>query len=96
MTLKAGEALATSATYFRGGHIRDGRGGAAVANGVASVTVLHPTSAMMADGLSTALFVLGPDAGLAFVRRAHPGVAVLWTMSDGRTVRHDASRRFAD
>lgn len=96
VTLKAGEALATSATYFRGGHIRDGRGGAAVANGVASVTVLHPTSAMMADGLSTALFVLGPDAGLAFVRRAHPGVAVLWTMSDGRTVRHDASRRFAD
>lgn len=67
VTLRAGEALATSAEYFRGKHICDGRTGQPVSNGVASVTVLCP-SAMWADGLSTTLFVLGPEAGRRFLR----------------------------
>ena len=97
--LHEGEALATSATYFRGRHIYDGRTGAAVSNGVASVTVLAP-SAMWADGLSTTLFVLGPDAGRAFLAsRLHglcgdAGVAVLWVMGDGSAIARDPDGRF--
>ena len=99
--LRGGEALATSATYFRGSHIFDGRTGRAVTNGVASVTVLCE-SAMWADGLSTTLFVLGPEDGRAFlvniIRSGHvPGgapPAALWILDDGRQVKHDPDRRF--
>lgn len=98
--LKEGEALATSAKYFRGDHICDGRTGEAVGNDVASVTVLC-RSAMMADGLSTALFVLGPGEGRAFLERlasddpqSRP-TAVLWLMSDGSRVALDPDARFS-
>ena len=97
--LREGEALATSATYYRGSHIHDGRTGLAVSNGVASVTVLC-RSAMWADGLSTTLFVLGPDEGRNFVEEkggllAGAGnVAVLWILSDGRQVKLDPDARF--
>lgn len=97
--LKEGEALATSAKYFRGDHICDGRTGEVVGNGVASVTVLC-RSAMMADGLSTALFVLGPGEGRAFLERFAAGdpqsrpTAVLWLMSDGSRVALDPGARF--
>ena len=99
--LREGEALATSATYYRGSHIYDGRTGLAVSNGVASVTVLC-NSAMWADGLSTTLFVLGPDEGRLFVgekgaRLAGDGkIAVLWILSDGRQIKLDADGRFED
>lgn len=98
--LREGEALATSATYYRGSHIYDGRTGLAVSNGVASVTVLC-SSAMWADGLSTTLFVLGPDDGRAFVEengeRLMGGgkAAILWIMSDGRQVKLDPDSRFS-
>ena len=98
--LREGEALATSATYYRGSHIYDGRTGLAVSNGVASVTVLC-RSAMWADGLSTTLFVLGPDDGRAFVEengeRLMGGgkAAILWIMSDGRQVKLDPDSRFS-
>ena len=97
--LKEGEALATSATYFRGTHIYDGRTGRPVTNGVASVTVLC-SSAMWADGLSTTLFVLGPNEGRAFLethRKALVGddsVSVLWVLSDNSQVRLDPDNRF--
>ena len=87
--LHAGEALATSATYYRGSHICDGRTGKPVANGVASVTVLC-NSAMWADGLSTTLFVLGPEEGRKFLddkAAALVGdreVSALWIMDGGR------------
>lgn len=106
VTLRAGEALATSAEYFRGKHIRDGRTGQPVSNGVASVTVLC-TSAMWADGLSTTLFVLGPESGRRFLRErfaspplgtgpANVGAApaVLWLMDDGCAVTVDPAARF--
>lgn len=92
VTLHAGEALATSAEYFRGNHIHDGRTGLPVSNDVASVTVRCP-SALWADGLSTTLFVLGPDAGKRFLRTRLPellgpdaAVSVLWILKDGRHV----------
>jgi thiamine biosynthesis lipoprotein len=105
--LREGEALATSATYYRGSHIYDGRTGLAVSNGVASVTVLC-RSAMWADGLSTTLFILGPEAGRAFVEEKCPlfmpdcyalsdgkYAAVLWILSDGRQVKLDPDSRFS-
>ena len=97
--LREGEALATSATYYRGSHIYDGRTGLAVSNGVASVTVLC-SSAMWADGLSTTLFVLGPEEGKKFLdekgeRLIYGGkVAALWVLSDGRQIKFDADSRF--
>lgn len=97
--LREGEALATSATYFRGSHIRDARTGAVVSNGVASVTVLA-RSAMWADGLSTALFVLGPDSGAALLHsmtEEFPDaglVAALWILADGTTRSAGDAARF--
>jgi len=87
--LHEGEALATSATYYRGSHIYDGRTGLAVSNGVASVTVLC-NSAMWADGLSTTLFVLGPEEGKKFLDDklkllvGDMKVSALWIMDGGR------------
>lgn len=92
VTLRAGEALATSAEYFRGKHIHDGRTGLPVSNDVASVSVRCP-SALWADGLSTTLFVLGPDAGKRFLKARLPdllgtnvAVSVLWILADGQHV----------
>lgn len=97
VSLRPGEALATSAEYFRGLHLFDARTGRPAAAGVKSVTVLA-TSATWADGLSTALFVLGPEEGRAMVSgRLPPGsrpIAVLWICDDGRTVAEDPGGRF--
>lgn len=67
-------AVCTSGDYERpapgvapGHHILDPRRGASPA-AVASATVVAPT-AMMADALATAAFVLGPEDGLPFLRR---------------------------
>lgn len=43
-------------------HTFDARTGAPVSHALASVTVIHP-SALMADGLSTLLLILGPERG---------------------------------
>ncbi|WP_420995782.1 FAD:protein FMN transferase [Cupriavidus sp. 30B13] len=71
-----GLAVATSGDYRRyfdsGGrryaHTLDPRTGYPASHALASVTVLHP-QCMMADALSTALTVLGPEAGMVFARR---------------------------
>lgn len=66
-------AVCTSGDYERhapagdGHHILDARTGTPAA-GVASATVIAP-SAMLADALATAAFVLGPDEGLALLVR---------------------------
>ncbi|AOY94974.1 thiamine biosynthesis protein ApbE [Cupriavidus sp. USMAA2-4] len=70
-----GLAVATSGDYRRyfdcGGrryaHTLDPRTGYPASHALASVTVLH-AECMLADALSTALTVLGPEAGLAFAR----------------------------
>jgi len=69
-------ALATSGNYrnyfirdgIRYSHILDPRSGYPVANGVVSASVIAD-SCTFADGLATALVVLGPDKGIALVDR---------------------------
>ncbi|MFA6286261.1 MAG: FAD:protein FMN transferase [Opitutaceae bacterium] len=63
--------VASSGDYLRGftidgrryGHIVDPRTGRPVANGCRQVTVVAPTC-LQAGALSTAIFILGPEAGL--------------------------------
>lgn len=76
--LKSGEAAATSGEYFRGKHIRDGRSGAECSNTLYSVTVIHPSSAMRADALSTALFIMGKENGSDFLNRRYPEASAIW------------------
>jgi thiamine biosynthesis lipoprotein len=69
-------AVATSGTYRNYieqdgvlySHILDPRSGRAVLSNTASVTVFT-THCMDADGIATALFVMGPDEGLAWVEK---------------------------
>ncbi|WP_030128407.1 FAD:protein FMN transferase [Pseudomonas sp. QTF5] len=49
-------------------HTFDARTGAPVLHTLASVTVIHP-SALMADGLSTLLLILGPERGWHYAQR---------------------------
>ena len=55
---------------------------------------------MWADGLSTTLFVLGPEEGRKFLDeklKALVGdmpVSALWIMADGRELKVDADNRF--
>jgi FAD:protein FMN transferase len=78
-------AIATSGDYRRHyrdstgqrrSHTIDPRSGEPIAHGVASVSVLHP-SAMWADGWSTALMVLGPEAGM---KLAHDHGLAAWML----------------
>ncbi|MFN4296284.1 MAG: FAD:protein FMN transferase [Brevundimonas sp.] len=57
-------------------HTLDGRTGRPVDNGVASVSVLHP-SAMQADALASALTVMGPGAGMAHAEREDLAVRMI-------------------
>lgn len=77
-------ALGTSGTSERGAHIVDPRTGRPAA-GVLSATVVAPT-AMEADALSTALFVLGPLQGLALVARRGAAGFVLTREGKARVV----------
>lgn len=61
------QAVCTSGDYERGKHVIDPRTGTP-ASSAASVTVIAGT-AMLADALATAAFVLGPTEGLALLRR---------------------------
>jgi thiamine biosynthesis lipoprotein len=60
--LVSNKAVCTSGDYERPGHILDPRTGVSPEK-VASVTVVAP-SAMLADALATAVFVLGPEDGI--------------------------------
>jgi thiamine biosynthesis lipoprotein ApbE len=90
ITLTDGESVATSGNYerfierdgVRYSHILDGRTGKPV-TGIAGVTVVTPPAlgAMLADGLSTTLFVLGPKDGARFLREhahAYGAAQALW------------------
>ena len=61
------QAVCTSGDYERPGHILDPRTGASPES-AACVTVIAP-SAMLADALATAAFVLGPADGVALLER---------------------------
>ena len=72
--------VATSGTYFKGGHILDPATGEAVVNDLVSASVVHPSNTI-ADALATALFVMGPEQGLAWAR-TH-SVWVIYLRDDG-------------
>lgn len=91
--LQPGEALATSGTYERGEHILDGCTGKTAASGLASVTVLAST-AMLADGLSTTLFVLGEHVGRQFLADYYPTVGAFFVRLDGTTASVGLDDRF--
>jgi thiamine biosynthesis lipoprotein len=61
------QAVCTSGDYERGQHILNPQTGES-ACGAASVTVVAP-SAMLADALATAAFVLGPDDGIRLLEQ---------------------------
>jgi thiamine biosynthesis lipoprotein len=81
--LTNGQAVATSGNYerfveirgVRYAHIMDARTGNPV-TGIAGVTVIAPT-AMLADVLSTTLFVLGPEKGRALLKN-YPNCEAVW------------------
>ncbi len=83
-----GGAVATSGNYARFteidgkryGHILDPRTGMP-ASFDGSVTVLAPDCAM-ADALATAMFVMGPEQGMAWARK-NPGVQVIFATRNG-------------
>jgi thiamine biosynthesis lipoprotein len=85
-----GLSVATSGDYRRyfaygtrrASHTLDPRSGYPIDNDVASVTVVH-THCMAADALSTALSVLGPDAGLAFADNHALAARFLLRRQDG-------------
>jgi len=83
------QGIATSGDYrnFRSdpsgnrlGHLLDPRTGTPVENDVGSVTVVAESCAL-ADGLATALYVLGPERGLALVEE-NPGVEAYFVLRD--------------
>jgi len=89
-------AMATSGDYRnffeigqkRYSHVIDPRSGYPVANGVVSASVLS-ADCTFADGLATALIVMGPDKGIALVNRLQ-GVACLIVemQADGTLIDH--------
>ncbi len=80
-------AVCTSATYERGAHIVDGRDDAARLDAVDSATVIGP-SAMVADAMATAAFVLGSRDGVAMLEEEE--LAGMMMTSKGE--RHITSR----
>ncbi|KAB7648022.1 FAD:protein FMN transferase [Polymorphobacter fuscus] len=66
----------------RHSHSIDPRSGHPIANGVASVTVLHRT-AMAADAWATALTVLGQAAGMALARAENLAVLMITRRGEG-------------
>lgn len=88
-----GTSLSTSGDYQRtfisGGaryhHLIDPATGRPAESGLWSATVIHP-DALLADMLSTAVFILGKERGLALIARTSGARAVLVT-STGKVVR---------
>jgi thiamine biosynthesis lipoprotein len=95
-----GLSIATSGDYrrcfehgpLRASHTLDPRSGYPIANEVASCTVLHP-SCMAADALSTAITVLGVDAGLAFAEERDLAARLLLRRPGGLEERSSTAYR---
>jgi thiamine biosynthesis lipoprotein len=82
--------------YFEQGgrrfsHTFDARSGAPVSHNLASVTVIHP-SALMADGLSTLLLILGPERGWDYAEKHDIGAFFVIRADTGFVTR--SSRTF--
>ena len=93
-----GLSVATSGDYRRWfehegtrySHTIDPRDGRPIRHGLASVTVIH-ADCMRADAWSTALGVLGPDAGLALANRLGLAARLLVRAGDGFAERRSAA-----
>lgn len=104
LALTNGESVATSGNYerfierngVRLSHILDGRTGEPT-HGLAAVTVVTPPEggALLADGLSTTLFVLGPAEGARFLARHYPRAQALWIPDTPEAPRIFATRAMA-
>lgn len=96
-----GLAIATSGDYrqhfqyggARASHTLDPRTGYPIRNNVASVTVLH-AQCMAADALSTALTVMGPEAGLRFAQTRQ--LAARFLLRDSTGLREVSTSAFKD
>ena len=75
LILDEGLSCATSAQYYRGRHIHDGKSGEALPIDGVSVTVISPNSAMEADALSTIAYILKSEAGNWF-KTNYPSVTL--------------------
>ena len=100
----SGQSAATSGDYRnfrmldgrRLSHTIDPRTGLPVGHALASVTVVA-ASAAQADGLATAILVLGPDAGWRFARRERVAALLLVRGESGFEPRYtDAMSRFLE
>lgn len=98
------KAIATSGDYrnfFEGkdglmySHILDPRSGRPVTNRVASVSVIADTC-MQADGMATALTVMGPEKGLALVASRDGVEALFMLRSNDGVIRSESSDGFTD
>jgi thiamine biosynthesis lipoprotein len=101
IVLLGDQALATSGDYRsyiledgrRRSHVIDPRTGEPVANGVVSASILAPTCTM-ADGLATAVMVMGPEAGLKLVERLTGVEALILVERRGGFLEEHASSGF--
>lgn len=83
-------AMATSGDYFnyfevdgvRYSHTIDPRTGRPITHKLASVTVIH-SSCTLADGLATAINVLGPEAGYEFAQQRELAIYMIVREGDG-------------
>ncbi|MEI6891189.1 MAG: FAD:protein FMN transferase [Pontiella sp.] len=76
-------------------HILDPRTGKAVRSATASVTVYAP-NCMLADGTATALFVMGPEEGLAWVERTEQVEALFLIRTDAGEIIEKFSSGFEE
>ena len=98
-----GKGLATSGDYRNFfisegrmySHILDPRTGYPVTNGVVSASVIAETCTL-ADGLATALMVMGPDAGLALVEQMANVEALIIVRKQGGDFEEYPSSSYAD
>ena len=97
-------AMATSGdyrNYYEGdgrrySHLIDPRTGFPIKHKLASATVMHP-STMTADGLATALMVLGTQASLALAERENLAIMLIEKQDDGFKVYYsEAFKSFID
>jgi thiamine biosynthesis lipoprotein len=84
--------------YFEAGgrtysHILDPRTGYPITNGVVSASVMADTCTL-ADGLATALMVMGPDSGLALVETLPQVEALIIVRREEGRLEEHASRGF--
>lgn len=74
-------------------HIIDARTGTPVQHNLASVTIVGPDS-MIADGISTSVFVLGPEAGMKWIESREDAAALFILREKDGSFRQVASSRF--